>query len=227
MEPQVPQEQQPAPPHSNKKVILYALAAAGATILLLVVSALSLGSGEKDTPQNTQVPQSNNTESSEGVDPVKTEAGAIDPTPADGWKVHKGPDYSINYPPDWKIQILSFPNGDVGTSIQSVELLPSEPSVLIVSTNSEPRVTQQKQNVYIDLGFKKSTVVIDNIQAVKLTGSIKSASASASTPAVTATHIYLTKGQTEYLLKYSYMGRGVDQTLESLFEKMISSFRLN
>jgi hypothetical protein len=225
MDPQT--QQQDVPPHSNKKVIFYALAAAGATILLLVISALSVGSGDKNTPQNTLAPKSNETESSESVDPVKTEADAIDPTPADGWKVHKGPQYSINYPPDWKIQILSFPNGDLGTSIQPVELVPSEPSVLIVSTNSTPRVTQQKQNVYIDLGFKRSNVVIDNTQAVKLTGSIKSASASASTPAVTAAHIYLTKGQTEYLLKYSYMGRGVDQTLESLFEKMISSFRLN
>lgn len=218
-----PQTQQPeAPIHSNKKVILLSLAAVGATIVLILISVLSISSGEKTSENNTQVLKPTDTQPKSSTGSAKQEAEAA-PTPIDGWKTYKNSQYSFNYPPEWIVKTLSFPNGDLGTSIQPLEISATEPSVLIVGSQATPTVTAQKQKIYMDMGFKKSNLLIDNLQAVRLAGSIKSASSSAG---VQANHIYFTKGQTEYLLKYSYASSGINQALESLFGKIIESFRV-
>lgn len=220
MDPQT--QQQEAPPHSNKKVILFSLVAVGAIFVLIIISVLSISSGEKTSENNTQVLTPTDTQPKSSTDSAKQD-GEATPTPLDGWKTYKNSQFSFNYPPAWIVKALSFPNGEIGTSIQPVEISASEPSVLIVGTKSDPNITVQKQKIYIDMGFKKSNLIIDNLQAVRLAGSIKSASSSAG---VQANHIYFTKDQTDYLLKYSYASSGVNQVLESLFGKIIESLRV-
>ncbi|HSW47980.1 MAG TPA: PsbP-related protein [Candidatus Saccharimonadales bacterium] len=143
------------------------------------------------------------------------------------WTTYKNSQFSIDYPADWHTQELIFPNGDIGTTFQPSAQSDATPSFDIIrSKTSSQSAISQKQQGYINLGFDKSYISIDNLQATKLTGPIPSRSKTNSTPvkAIQVNHIYFSRGD-DYLLKYAYSNVGIDQSLEATFTQMISSFK--
>ena len=206
------------PTHSNKKVILVAVGAVGVVLLFLFLAYLKVESdGKSNISTDSQQPEP---EISSPVDsdrnPTPTEASMHD----NNLKTYQNAQYSINYPTDWIIEELSFPDGDTGVSVVPNTSSSVNPSLLIVESKPiSSSSVKQKQQFYIDSGLTSSNYIIDNTQATRLRGTIDNA--------IQLNNIYFSKGDSDYLLKYMYLGKGVDQSLEAIFIQMISSFKFN
>ena len=228
VDPQV-QEAVPAPKVPNKKVLIGALLFLAVIIVFILITMIS-GSQSSKESASQNIPQQATTNSQTGnlnnANQNDSQSAVIDQL-AD-WKSYQNSQFSLKYPQDWQTQEVKFPNGDLGVSLRPVLTASTNPSMLIVNITSDAVTSSQQQQSYLSQGFNKSSITLDSAQAIKLSGTFppKSASSAASANAIQAKHIYFKRGNSDYLLKYSYIDKGQNQDLEILFNKIISSFRM-
>ena len=208
----------------NKKVFFAAIAV---LVIVILFALVSMASSVSRKPQNSvESSIQKNVEKSEvsGSSPVPS---AIVQIPAE-WKTYQNSQFSMSYPPNWQIEELIFPNKETGTAFYPAVASAKSPSVLITGSIGTVNSIQEKQQDYKSLGFKSSNTLVDNMPAIKLSGAVPERTLADKGLDVTeATHIYVKKGDTDYLLKYMYTDKVINTELESLFGKMIASFRFN
>ncbi len=220
--------EQDVPPHSNKKIILLAIGAIGLTFLFLVIAIFAVNSS---TNSNTTAPSEEAVDNSAGEQPVNAD-GELVPSSTkvqDGFEVYKNADYSINYPSDWQLDELNLTEGIRGISLKPAVDLGSSSNAVLTVTVSDPAVQKIKQSeqTYTKLGFKSSSVNINNVRASKLYGTLppKTASSSAQTKFIQTGYIFLGDGGNNYFFDYSYVNLNIDTGLENTMDKIISSFK--
>jgi hypothetical protein len=211
----------------NKKLFIGAIAVVGIVIVFIFVSILASGLNKKESSAPTQQQPSSNYQTEKSNNSNSNSARSTAPATPKEWKVYQNSEFSVNYPPDWMVEELKFPNGDLGTSIHPSSKLSSNPSFLVTSSSSSSSASLQIQKLYMGLGFKQKFISIDNIQATELSGTFppNNQITSATKNVIQASHIYLNRGGTDYLLKYTYTELHIDKSLEEIFGKVISSFK--
>lgn len=198
--------------NSRKKIILISVLI-GVTLLFLLFTYFIIKPDGND--------------SSKDLTPVRNEAlPSTDDRPASELKTYKNSLFSINYPNDWQIDPLQTP---VEQGVVIRPAVSSSAAALVIATqriNSNPTI-KQKQEIFGSLGFTKSELKIDGIPAETIRGTIppKNAPKSENGKILQVAHTYFDKGDTSFLLKYTYIGTEVDALLENTFFRIISSFR--
>lgn len=220
--------EQEVPVHSNKKIILLAIGAIGLTFLFLIIAIISVNSSTNNIPESDP----SHVVSDPSAKDQKQGTGSLplDSSESDGWKTYQNSAYSIRYPSDWQHSELSLTGGIKGISLKPVAKLINSSDVILTVTVNDPSVQRIKQSeqTYTKLGFKPSSININNTIASKLSGTIppRTASMSAEARVINTGYIILNSSGNSYLFDYSYVNSNSDGVLEDTLEKIISSFKL-
>lgn len=211
-------------PHSNKKVLLLAGGAIGVTLIFLFLAYWTI------RPNNTASPSAAESENEAKTTDLSSEQPA-NPTSVSGWKVYKNDRFTLEYPPDWSSREVKLANGGAQVKLTPLTKSKLTPVMAIIadSISAAPSI-RQKQQLFLNLGFATESYSVDELTATKIKGTLppsnKPASASAKkTATLQLTHIFLDKGNFSYLFDYSYVSDQRNEELESVFTKMISSFK--
>lgn len=206
----------------NKKLFFFALAFFAVILLFVLISIFTPNSANQGSKSTTQNNLNTSTDSSPSSAPAKKMEGEA------MLARYQNSLFSIMYPSDWKVEEVVFPNGEKGTSFYPKKAILKSPSMLIIESPGTANSMQQKQQNYKEIGFKSSNTLIDNNPAVKLSGTIPEQKESdKGQDIIEATHIFVRKGDTDYLLKYMYTDKGINKEFEELFTQMIASFKFN
>jgi hypothetical protein len=217
-------------PHSNKKVIFFAIGAISLVFLSLFLAYLTVGSStnntSKDIEGNTSQLPSDGTKSNDTE--KRQTASSIDPTPVSGWKAYRSEKFIIHHPANWQVSELVLSGGKTGVGIKP--LVNNSNANFVVSV--EPRSSAQKfKNTlenYKALGFTQTSVRVSNLTGTRISGSFspKSASASANVNAIHTVYVVLDKGNETYAVDFSYSSPRIDNQLELTVKEMIDSLRI-
>ncbi len=220
--PTVPDLGKPVP---NKKVLIVFIAVVAIIIVFVVTAIISGASARKENSSQTQQID-NNSPSKSSANPVQS-LPSTQPNKLESWQIYQNAQYSISYPPEWQVRELSFSNGSTGQSIKPVANLTNVNFDITLESVSSVQATRQKQQDYINLGFKSSSMLIDGVSTTKLTGSLPPKPKSGSAPVTTlqSTYIFFERGDKGYFIDYSYTNSDIDLQLENTFGKIISSFK--
>lgn len=220
-----------APAPKNKRLFIAAIAVFGVVLVFVLITILT-GSSSKNTQnittgtrqQGAGNPNQQNVENSGQPLPSTSK-------PVDNWKTYQNANYIINYPPDWTIQELNLTGGTRGVNIKPVADLGNISNInftVSVDTSSVVDKFKQKQEMYAQMGFKSSSILLDNTAATRLSGTIpqRSVKVPATAKILQTSYIYLAKGNNGYFLDYSYLSVNSDIQLENIFNKMLTSFKI-
>ncbi len=221
---------QDIPPHSNKKVILLAVGAVGLILIFLFITIFAVNSTVNDNVSNQpQAISENPTAEEQPANPNGETEPSVSVAP-DGWKIYQNSAYSILYPSGWTPSELNLSGGVKGISLKPVaSLINSSDAILTVTVNDpSAQKIRQSEQMYIKLGFKPSSININNTIASKLSGTIpaKTTSSIAGSKVVYTGYIILDNSGSSYLFDYSYVNSNNDAELENTMDKIISSFKL-
>lgn len=216
-------------PPQNKKLFYGAIVVVAVIVVFTIITILNVTLGNKNNSGN---PPQNVTTTSRSENQNNSDIGTAlsgSPEKERDWKNYKNSAFSITYPKDWTVEELTFQGGEKGTSIHSITATADNPVMLISTSDSSSSALIQSQKFYEKNGYVKDTIQIGNIQAVKLSGTIppKSEKPLPSEELLQVKHIYFSKDGSYYLLKYSYIGKTMNQLREKMFGDMVSSFKFN
>ena len=223
MDPVSPIEQTQAPIQApNKKYVLLAFGVIAVIVLFVIITVITMTTAKKPvSPQTSTQPNKGKSDN-----PKQNSLPSVSPGVVDNWKTYQNAEYSINYPQDWQVEELRFPNGDTGTSFRPAVKVLNNPSMLVINMKTASLSAIKEEQYYLSMGFGKSNILIDNQSALQLKGTIPQVtSATVGKSVIHVQHIYLKQAEGEYLLKYTYVGSAIDPILESTFNKMIVLFQ--
>lgn len=146
------------------------------------------------------------------------------------WSTYKGATYSMQYSPDWSVQI----NKTVGGGEMAVvrpNILPKEINYPQFILQTEPYTEsglQQKMAFMKGLGMKQSEITVLGKQAQKLSGTIpyKLVAGKKVNEPIQETNILLIDKNSLYLFQYSYEGGETSEALEKYFNDYIIGIHL-
>lgn len=217
-------------PHSNKQIILFALVAVVLILLSLFIAMMTVNSGEGENSEKEQVSQNNNDsvnkkQNGTNLQNVKPEDKKV----IDGWKEYKSAEFSINYPPDWQLTELNLTGGVKGIGLKPIANIGNSSNIILTVSINDPAVQKlnQSEDAYMNMGFKRSTLTINNTKATKLFGTIPPKTGGSISPQqkyiytgyVTVNHL-----GNSFLFDYSYVNTDVNKNVEDTITKIIASF---
>ncbi len=199
-----------------------------AVILFLSFLLTAFSSGENRT-QNTGVQNAGLPGSSNVVIPTSSQPYVASIN--GGAEQYRGNTFSVLYPSSWNVgeseslgsMVTTF-GEDTGSNSASPQLIVST----LAKTSATYSLLDGKEALRLS-GYQESTVKVDGIQADQLTGVYPPKSMQSQTSSdqlFWQTNIYLTKGSTEYVIRYVYPGNKKDENYEKLFTSMLSTIRL-
>lgn len=124
-------------------------------------------------------------------------------------KQYKDAMFSMEYPASWSVAHSESYGSEVITFGQDTSTHSSYPQI-IISTLDKTHANYSLLDgaaIHLDDGFQESTYVIDGITATKLTGAFppeRVLKEYPNEPLMWETDLYLTKGNIEYVIRYTY-----------------------
>jgi hypothetical protein len=150
-----------------------------------------------------------------------TQAAA--PTPYFTWDTYIDTKFSMEYPQAWVIKQSRETEGKTvifkPPTIGEKEYLPSL-TVTVRENTTHPWLVETEDYYRKSLGYAQSSLVLDGKKAVKLSGTFPSKKSPSQ-----SVHIFLSKDNNSYLIKYQYAGSRSNAQIEKLFNAMIVNFK--
>ncbi len=210
----------------NKKIIISALSGIGIVLIFVLIFFLNLNSS---TPvDNSQAVQNSPTTSLNNSNNSQNSFPTTNPGEEDSWVIYQNPKYSISYPKGWNIEEADLITGENGVKVRLPSDEISSPNLTIIHASTGASLSRKHQG-YMGLGFNSDTITVGNTRATRLRGTLPPgniASSSATNIVYQVTHIFIEKGGENYLIEYTYPGRESNYKSESIFSKIVMSFKL-
>lgn len=136
-------------------------------------------------------------------------------------------DYVIKYPPDWKTEGSATMEGPVvllyPATLSSGD---SYPGLFIYTIDKPAASFGQRETMYTQRGYIKTTQIVDGKEAIKLQAKLpfKVANGKAIQGTVQETNLLVQGKNKYYLFKYHYLSETIDKKMEDTFMQIISSF---
>jgi hypothetical protein len=213
----------------NKLAIIIGSVIVAAILFLPVVLIFVKGSTPK-TESSTGTGTGTGTETGAGIGsklpfskpPAKAKQAPV-PTPYFAYDIYTDEKFSMAYPQTWIIKQTRETEGKTVVfkppTIGEKEYLPSI-MVTIRENKTHPWLTESEDYYRKSLGFQESTITLDGSRATKLFGTFPSKMSPSQ-----SIHIFLTRNNYSYLIKYQYAGKKYNVDSEKLFTSMVANFK--
>ena len=208
----------------NKLVIIIGSVVVAAILLLPVILIFVKGSAPKTASSNETGASGTGIGSklpfSKPADKVKQ---VPVPTPYFAFDTYTDEKFSMAYPETWIIKQTRETEGKTVVfkppTIGEKEYLPSI-MVTIRENKTHPWLIESEDYYRESLGFQESTITLDGSRATKLFGTFPSKMNPSQ-----SIHIFLTRNNYSYLIKYQYAGKKYNVDSEKLFTSMVANFK--
>lgn len=222
--PQPPSSQvQPAQPRNKVPFIIGGVIAA---IVLFTPLVLIFSKGS--TPPSSSSSSSSPSTATEGRSgpfakpPAQNKKEAV-PTPYFAWDTYMDEKFSIAYPHNWVIKQSRETEGKtVVFKPPTIGLKDYIPSIMVTirENKAHPWLVESEDYYRTSLGYVDSSVMVDGLKATKLFGTFPSKKNPSQ-----SIHIFLTKDNYSYLIRYQYAGTRSNAESEKLFTSMVANFK--
>lgn len=206
----------------NKLVIIIGSVIVAAILLLPLVLIFVKGSTPKTT-SSTGTGTSGVGSKLPFSRPVAKSKQAPVPTPYFAWDMYIDEKFSMAYPQTWIIKQTRETEGKTVVfkppTIGEKEYLPSI-MVTIRENKTHPWLTESEDYYRKSLGYQESTIPLDGMLATKLFGTFPSKMNPSQ-----SIHIFVTRANYSYLIKYQYAGKKYNVDNEKLFTSMVANFK--